>query len=388
LPLRTCLDYLKNAPDFGEYARREYQGVHAVYLMALLRVADYIQIQGDRTSDRIFSYKKIYSSVSTIEHKVHQSVRNITNTADDPEALSILARPDEVSVFLRLKEWLAGIQQELDGSWAVLGEVYGRHEQLRHLGLTFRRVLSNLDDVPKFAATVPYVPDRIRFDVARAELLKLLIGPLYGDDPSYGVRELMQNSIDAVQEYDQFILDNPQYKDVPRREQEADVVVELGPLDEATGYAIMKISDRGIGMTETTIKDYFLRAGASYRQSFIWKNNFETDSGESKSKISRSGRFGVGALASFLIGDEIHVQTRHVTSLVGYEFKATISSEMLEVKRESSLLCGTIISVLLSEHAYYELTKDLDRVARPSLCDWYCFSQPSVVRNFFIGNKG
>jgi molecular chaperone HtpG len=128
LPLRTCLDYLKNAPDFGEPARREYQGIHAVYLMALLRVADYIQIQGDRTSNRIFNYKRIYSSVSTIEHKVHQSVRNITNKVDDPEALFIQARPEEVSVFLRLKEWLAGIQQELDGSWAVLGEVYGRDE--------------------------------------------------------------------------------------------------------------------------------------------------------------------------------------------------------------------------------------------------------------------
>jgi hypothetical protein len=276
LPLRSGLEYLKNTPHFGTFAHRDYKTVHALYLMALLRVGDYIQIQGDRTSELVFQFKDIPSLLSRVEHKAHLSDITITDATDDPESLQIDAHPQEVAIFLRLKEWLAGIQQELDGSWAVLGEVYGLQPKLKYLGLTFRRVRSNLDNVAEFAKTVPYVPDRIRFDVARAELLKLLIGPLYGDDPSYGVRELMQNAIDAVREYDQFVLDNPQYATVPRREQEADVVVELGPLDEATGYATMTISDRGIGMTEATIRDYFLRAGASYRQSAEWKVSFET----------------------------------------------------------------------------------------------------------------
>jgi molecular chaperone HtpG len=384
LPLRTCLDYLKNSHDFGEPARREYQGVHAVYLMALLRVADYIQIQGDRTSNRIFNYRKIYSSVSTIEHKVHQSVRNITNKVDDPEALFIQARPEEVSLFLRLKEWLAGIQQELDGSWAVLGEVYGRDEELRNLGLTFRRVRSNLDDVAEFAKTVPYVPDRIRFDVARAELLKLLIGPLYGDDPSYGVRELMQNAIDAVREYDQFVLDNPQYKDVPRREQEADVVVELSPFDEAKGYAVMTVSDRGIGMREETIRDYFLRAGASYRNNPQWKTFFEEDSVIGvKSKVLRSGRFGVGALASFLIGGEIQVTTRYVGETNGYRFESRLSDESIRLLKDINVSVGTQIKIKIGQVSYHELANDMKNIYRPNRWDWYCGEYPEVVRKIY-----
>jgi HSP90 family molecular chaperone len=31
-------------------------------------------------------------------------------------------------------------------------------------------------------------------------LLKLLVGPLYSDDPGIGLRELLQNAIDAVRE--------------------------------------------------------------------------------------------------------------------------------------------------------------------------------------------
>lgn len=383
LPLRACLDYLKNAPDFGEEARREYQGIHAVYLMALLRVADYVQIQGDRTSNRIFTYKKIYSGVSTIEHKAHQAVRNITTTTDDPEALFIQARPDEVAVFLRLQEWLAGIQQELDGSWAVLGEVYGRHEGLKNLGLTFRRVRSNLDSVKEFAKTVSYVPDRIRFDVARAELLKLLIGPLYGDDPSYGVRELMQNSIDAVREYDQFVLDNTEYASVPRREQEADVVIELGPFDEAKGYAVMTISDRGIGMTEATIRDYFLRAGASYRRSSEWKKNFEIqDADKSMSKVLRSGRFGIGALAAFLIGKEIEVETRHLTAQQGYVFTTLLETEEISVEHKD-LPIGTSIAIKISQAAHQALLLKHQKKTLPNRFGWYLFDKPSVLRIWY-----
>ena len=386
LPLRTGLDYLKKTAHFGTFAHRDYKTVHAVYLMALLRVGDYIQIQGDRTSELVFQYKDIPSLVSKVEHKIHLSDITITDATDDPESLQIDAHPQEVAVFLRLKEWLAGIQQELDSSWAVLGEVYGlqARTKLDTLGLTFRRVRSNLDDVAEFAKTVPYVPDRIRFDVARAELLKLLIGPLYGDDPSYGVRELMQNSIDAVREYDQFILDNQQYKDVPRREQEADVVVELDSLDEATGYAVMTISDRGIGMTEVTIRDYFLRAGASYRQSSQWKEAFESDAVDKpKSKVLRSGRFGIGALAAFLIGEEVVIETRHATAVEGYQFRVALSSESIELRKIDDSPVGTLIKILLDVKNYNKLLISNSKAKRPAFFDWYRLNYPSLNRKVF-----
>ena len=381
LPLRSGLDYLKKTPHFGTFAHRDYRNVHAVYLMALLRVGDYIQIQGDRTSERVFEYKDIRSLVSQVEHKAHLSDIIITDKTDDPESLQIDAHPQEVAVFLRLKEWLAGIQQELDSSWAVLGEVYGLQPKLKNLGLTFRRVRSNLDDVAEFAKTVPYVPDRIRFDVARAELLKLLIGPLYGNDPSYGVRELMQNSIDAVREYEQYVSENPECAGLLRRNQKTDVAIRLFAFDEATGFAVMVISDRGIGMQEATIRDYFLRAGASYRKSAQWKTSFETDAAAgAKSKVLRSGRFGIGALAAFLIGEEITVKTRHVASSEGYVFKATIDSETVELRKDNELPVGTSIRILVDLKRYNELIKNAGKTTRPAFFDWYRFSKPTISR--------
>ena len=37
-----------------------------------------------------------------------------------------------------------------------------------------------------------------KFDVANGEVLKLLVGPLYREQPVLGVRELVQNAVDAV----------------------------------------------------------------------------------------------------------------------------------------------------------------------------------------------
>jgi hypothetical protein len=48
------------------------------------------------------------------------------------------------------------------------------------------------------------IPEKIAFEAANADLLKLLVAPLYGNDPSIGVRELIQNAIDAVREYEDY----------------------------------------------------------------------------------------------------------------------------------------------------------------------------------------
>ncbi|RYE18664.1 MAG: hypothetical protein EOP45_13790 [Sphingobacteriaceae bacterium] len=204
LPLRTCTDYLLDK----YYNKRQYQEIHAVYLMVLLRVADYLQIKSNRSSALTFEYKKIPSKISEQEHKAHASIRDINAENDDSEALEILAQPQDAPTYLRVQDWIHGIQNELDTSWAVIGEVYNKGI-LRGLGLKFRRIKSNLDNITHFKQQVDYVPDLIKFDVAHAEVLKLLIGPLYGEDPSYGVRELTQNSVDAVNERLQFIKLHP-----------------------------------------------------------------------------------------------------------------------------------------------------------------------------------
>lgn len=383
LPVRACIDVL-----ISKYHKREYKGVHAAFLMCLLRVSDYLQVQPERANSIAFRYRHIASPVSQQEWKTHNAVVNITQTGDDPESIEIQARPEDVRTYLRLREWLAGIQSELDASWAVLGEVYGSHTQLRQLGLVLRRVRSNLEDTERFAEKVDYVPRKIEFDVARAQLLKLLIRPLYGSDPSIGVRELIQNAVDAVRELAVLKARHKELTAAPLLDQEADVEVWLEDVD-SSGKAWITISDRGVGMTEEVLRDFFLKAGASFRYSDAWKRDFEDDGDSSrpfKSRVLRSGRFGVGALAAFLLGNEIFVSTRHVTAKSGIRFATKLDSEPIELRHDNSLRVGTTIRIQVSASVHNELLKENYTTKIPGQFDWYVLGEPTV-RRLYGANK-
>jgi hypothetical protein len=194
IPLRTTLTYL------SRYHIRDYNGVHAVWLMSLLRIADYLQIQSSRAPAQLRLTFRMKSPFSKREWDVHSCVKNITRAIDDPEAVLVQAMPQSVDTYYRLREWLEGLQRELDVAWAVLGELYGRFPGLSSLGLSLRRILSNTDDLSSFEKTVSYIPRRALISADRAEFIKLLVNPLYGNRPEVGIRELLQNALDAVRE--------------------------------------------------------------------------------------------------------------------------------------------------------------------------------------------
>ncbi len=385
LPIRHCVDRMAS-----KYHKREYQGIHIIYLMTLLRLADYLQLESSRAPSTVFRFRVIPSIASQLEWAAHNSVTNITPQAEDPESVEVTCEPPNVQVYLRLREWLEGIQAELDMSWAVLGECYGRYESLRRLGLLWRRIRSNLDDRKRFAESVSYVPSRIRMEVARAELLSLLIRPLYGDDPSFGVRELMQNAIDAVRERVFFQCKHAEYRAVDLRDQEVDVAIWLSGYDKRHKCYWLEVSDRGIGMTESIITNYFLKAGASYRHSQQWQReierpDFPADPNKPKSQVLRSGRFGVGALAMFLIGDEVEVETRHITSKIGHRFRIRLADNAIEVQQTAKCRVGTQIRVRVTAEMEKRLREGSKVVSKPPKWDWYVLDKPSVGR--FTGNQ-
>lgn len=390
LPLRLSVDYISE-----KYHKREYQGIHAAYLMTLLRLADYLQIDASRAPNLVFRYRVIPSHSSKLEWKTHEAVLNITAEAEDPESVEIKVLPQNIEVFLRLKEWLEGIQFEMDASWAVLGEIYGSSTNLKPLGLVWRRIRSNIDAERLKPEDFPFLPKRVRIETARAELLTLLVAPLYGDDPAFGIRELIQNSVDAVNEMEHQVM-NDLVPELGQKSWKGNISVNLITEETTKGNSpSIVIEDNGVGMTEETLVNYFLKAGASFRNSDSWRRSFERhqtsgDGNEPKAKISRSGRFGVGALAAFLLGDSIDVSTRHYSSHEGCEFRARLSDDAIEVKRSTKLPVGTKITIPISSEVASRLLEDLNRkhtlVAKPSNIKWYFLHKPTV--SYFIdGNK-
>ncbi len=380
LDLRVSVDYLNQRSKWG--ARRT-QGVHVTYLMAVVRIADYLQIHSSRAPQEVLQVRSLRSPVSRGEWNVHAAIKDIHQETDDPEALWVEGMPEDVQTYLRLKYLLTDIQRELDESWAVLGEVYGPKEELRGFGLMLRRIKSNLDDRESFAKTVNYVPVQAALHTAGVDLLKLLIVPLYGDKPEVGIRELLQNAVDACRELKDYLEKKPQLQNVDLQEQIGDVVIKLHEKEDKSKW--ITISDRGIGMSPDTVLNYFLKAGASFRNSFTWRKQHENEYGESQ--VLRSGRFGIGVLAGFLLGSEIHVTTRHITarSNEGLSFTCRLEDNHIQLNRLDRPV-GTTVSIQIPEATYLRLvpgvteTDDDEDAGTEIDWDWYCLKEPSVHR--------
>lgn len=207
----------------------------------------------------------------------------------------------------------------------------------------------------------------MKFKTSDAEMISLLVAPLYGNNPSIGIRELIQNSVDACNELIDFYEKTGNTIDL---NDDINVTVKIDVLEDKT--AVLHVTDAGIGMNLQIIENFFLNIGASFRNSDKWKELHETDG---HSNVHRTGRFGVGLLAAFLLGDKIEVETRHIKDSRGLKFSCSQGSEDISIIPIDCPV-GTKISILLSEETASKLI-DSDM---QSMWDWYCLSNPKVNR--------
>ena len=367
---------LRQAVDKIPYRKkRVHLNTHVPFLMSVLRISDYIQVQATRAPSQLLNVKSLISPISKGEWKKHDAILEISHADEDPEALFIDAEPQNAIIFEDLR-WLFGdIQRELDEVWAVLGEVYGRYDEMANLGINIRRLRSSLDDINEYTRNKKpdFIPKVLKFRTADSEMMELLISPLYGDKPEIGIRELVQNSVDACLERDDIINKRSITFDKPN---DYDVCVSVIEYED---YGEVVIEDYGVGMTLDIVENYFLNIGASFRNSDRWKKVHETDG---NSDINRTGRFGIGLLAAYLLGDELEVETRHVDCLEsqGLKFRCSRGSKSVTISHISCHI-GTKISIKVSKSIVEYLVNDTQQ------WDWYCLENPKLERVLVTTNK-
>lgn len=361
LPIRKAADALPSR------SRRFYLRVHGPFVMAVLRVADYIQISRERAPQEILRTRKLVSPLSRNEWAKHRAVLDLHLETADPEALMVEVRPETIDEFCGLSALFKDLQRELDETWATIGEVYGRGDSLKGMGLSVRRLRSNLEDVQKYEREEQpkFIPRPVRLSTASTDLLNLLVAPLYGNRPSVGVRELIQNAIDAHLERVDLDAGNPSL---------GRVLVNVIELDN--NESSVEVIDTGVGMSLETVENFFLRVGASFRSSDWWLRSHQ--SAEGRSRVRRTGRFGVGVLAAFLIGQKISVTTRSFQAEEddGISFTLQLDQGLVELRRVRAPI-GTSIKVSDISAATMSSLLDSDKT-EIGFNDWYCFTSPQV----------
>lgn len=164
----------------------------------------------------------------------------------------------------------------------------------------------------------------LKFSISE-NVIELLIAPLYQQQNKLKVvtRELLQNAFDACK----------------RKGINAKIHIRIS--NDTDGYQYLEIRDNGIGMSLPEIKDNFLTVGKSN------KNN---------NKEGLVGKYGIGILSIFLIGEYAEVYTRKkdraILSLKIYikndkkqvEWLEEIPSEIKEISEDSF----TIVKIRLN----------------------------------------
>jgi len=168
----------------------------------------------------------------------------------------------------------------------------------------------------------------LSFDLNYEKISKLLMGEnLYGNK-KYGLREIIQNSIDATSTMKEIFE-----KQGVRKEYQPLICVQL---DRDKNSVIIK--DNGTGMSKDVLFKYFFNVGTSYYKTDEYKNE--------KLSYIPIGKYGIGFLSCFMLSDEILLETKYYNSKDGYIITFEKSDKYISLSKDldesfSSLEHGT-----------------------------------------------
>ena len=140
-----------------------------------------------------------------------------------------------------------------------------------------------------------FLAQPFQFQIDQARILDLLTGHTLYNDSGVVLRELLQNSIDAVR-----------LEHRSKAMQSGNVIVRWDSANR-----IFEVQDNGTGMSLDIIESNFLRVGSSRYQDPQFQ--------EQHPDFSPISRFGIGVLSTFMIADEVEVITCVKGGLQVYE---------------------------------------------------------------------
>jgi hypothetical protein len=358
-------------------------GCRVLYLGSLLRVALRMRPLMEVSADGTLTPVRTSNTTDHWQRQLQRQVGDIRLESEEgAEALRIVCSPGNPRLLEALRTTVVELRDGVNQCSAVLARNYpvGREAVFR---LRFPVIRSNIDDPIRYVreSGLAFEPQLGRLTLNASGVLPLLVRPLYGHRPEVGVRELLQNALDAVwarrairagrtgadaEPVDHRIV----IAIADRSALELPLLAsEIAPPEDWEQW--MEVRDTGVGMTADVVRQNFLTVGGT------WDPTTDPSLTQLRDRPRRLriGRFGIGVNAAFLLGSEIQVITRHLAAAEdeGVCFRFVERDDTTEIYRCRAPI-GTTVRIRLDQQTSEKLLEV------PDAWDWFRNTDPPVMR--------
>ncbi len=275
LPVRDLYDTRRWRRD----ALVKDQNVNVQYLSVILRLADNLDLDPERTPRCLLDFIDPKDETSVKEWNKHLS---IIGCKISQKEISIEAECEHPIYERTLREFIDMIETERKESILLTSRYKDDLAEIYRLDLLKPVTKENI------RSNGEYIYSDFHFKLDFHRVIDLLMGErLYGD-PTLTLRELLQNSVDAVR-----------YRESMEKKEGN----QFSPFIKITlkGDELI-IEDNGIGMDKDIFENYFLQIGRSYYNS--------SECRTSGIEIDPVSEFGIGILSVFMVASSFKVESR------------------------------------------------------------------------------
>jgi len=342
-------DYLNNIKQKDTKGTYDF---NARFISVLLRVADILDIDANRTPLELYNAMNLNNYSDDEWHKNF----SISNTKkifikNKRKYVKLNGECSDIKIHRKLLEYIKWIENELKLAVDTSSEMEEKYQ------IDIRTEVENNIEANGYT-----IPD-LKLNMDYHAVTNLLMGESIYGSKDMGLRELIQNSIDACMvKKEKLDKENPNHNYNP--------TIDIN-IDEKNNQVI--IEDNGMGMNEHIIKNYFLNVGKSYYKS--------KDFLDYKHEYSPIGNFGIGFLSCFMLSPEVKVITKYYGESKKYEIEVEQNSEYISFNKEDESIWESGTKIVLNYESVKSVFKNdnleerLEKfIKRNILINTYCIN--------------
>lgn len=297
--------------------------LNAQYVAMLLRIADYLDIDEKRAPVELYRFLAP-TGFGDEEWRQHYIIENKDKVVRDhisgSSTIVIYGQCNEPKIHRKFLQYLFGVSEEL--LWCT------SHTRKRFKEKYWILLQPQIDNRIQ---TKGFEISDLKMQMDYHAVVNLLMGENVYGDKKHGLRELVQNAVDACRVMTEESKHMEKYR----------YVSYIPKIQVILDYKKEKaiVMDNGIGMGKDVLTKYFLNIGKSYYKSdeFLYQEK----------NYCPIGTFGIGFLACFMLSDSVTVETKHYTEQVGFTIELEKDSEFVCEKDHIELLGDSGTAIML-----------------------------------------